>query len=102
MIGPAWTLPMEAVRHCVDTDGAVVLSRLDCDFARFKPHQRVDLTPGGFVAYVAYEMPPYRGGISVKTVRLTWAVRENDNGAQASQLLGEFLKGQPAGAEQVA
>lgn len=93
MIGPAWTLPMEAVRHCVDTDGAVVLSRLDCDFARFKPHQRVDLTPGGFVAYVAYEMPPYRGGISVKTVRLTWAVRENDNGAQAQSMLKAALGG---------
>jgi hypothetical protein len=77
MIGPAWTLPMEAIRHCVTADGAVVLARLDTEFARFKPHQRVELTPAGFAAYVAYELPPYRGAVATKSVLLTWAAREN-------------------------
>jgi hypothetical protein len=77
MIGPAWTLPMEAIRHCVTADGAVVLARLDTEFARFKPHQRVELTPAGFAAYVCYELPPYRGALGMNTVLLTWAAREN-------------------------
>lgn len=75
---------MEAIRHCVDTEGAVVLSRLDCGFARFKPHQRVDMTPGGFVAYIAYELPPYSGHIGMATVRLTWVARENSPGPSLS------------------
>lgn len=77
MIGPAWTVPMEAVRHNTDAQGAVSLARLDTSFARYKPHARVELTPAGFAAVVLYELPPYSGHLGAKTVLLTWAAREN-------------------------
>lgn len=77
MMGPSWTVPMEAVRDAADISGALIMAKHDGQFAKWEPHARIESTPRGFVAFVGYQLSPYNGMICTATVTLRWVAKEN-------------------------
>lgn len=77
MIGPRWTIPVEAVRAMAIPSEVGIMVRLALRQAQFRPHAELLLVDHRFVAEVTYDDPKYPGRPQQVHVGLSAVVQEN-------------------------